>query len=509
MADENKTPENEASVHDEMEELARIFREELGKAREEAEKAENEAEPATDIDGLNNSYEVEGYAVTSGEKKERKEIPSEELCECCGERPRGTAKDPKSPFCDECAAIMEKYPYDVKGIVLFAVIVLFTFVAIGLFFEVSPIFSNMYMGRKAANEGKLFSAASYYSSVDNYIEDSNNLSFTAKNAKKQEIQLYYDLGEFDTVYELIQKNYDINNVKDKDVKEILGAIVSHTQLGKYVAVEKESAEIINDLENLIGKKIYIADLNGLSNDTLLHDETEEGYTPTGKENVFTVSESILRFYQFGLSLDTDDLEMQIKYYGMLDGAPKTFIAVSAKYLALNCIDDGQFDKALDFAKAINKLNSEDITYYSIVSRISRMKDKDCKAAYDACVAGLNANTSARNSTSLRAVLAADLFDFYTEEALDLMVLGNYEEAYEVALECYNRQYQSYSVVSAETSELLAILAIANGKQDVFDELSGYMEESGAEFSSNVSDYKEGKMTLAEVALSGKYEWRYA
>ena len=37
---ENKSlnGENESSVHDEMEELARIFREELGKAREEAEK---------------------------------------------------------------------------------------------------------------------------------------------------------------------------------------------------------------------------------------------------------------------------------------------------------------------------------------------------------------------------------------------------------------------------------------------------------------------------------------
>ena len=44
-------------------------------------------------------------------------VDFENLCDCCGERPRGTKKNPDSIFCEECEAILEKYPYDWKGLV--------------------------------------------------------------------------------------------------------------------------------------------------------------------------------------------------------------------------------------------------------------------------------------------------------------------------------------------------------------------------------------------------------
>ena len=88
MSDKNKLNNQSGDYREEMEELARIFKEELDKTIEESENTETETE-----------YEVEGYEVTMGEKKPVEELTEDELCECCGERARGTEKNPNSPFC--------------------------------------------------------------------------------------------------------------------------------------------------------------------------------------------------------------------------------------------------------------------------------------------------------------------------------------------------------------------------------------------------------------------------
>ena len=97
---DGNTPENE-NYRDEMDELVRIFKEELSKAQEEAEETDD-----FDIDNI----EVEGYdpKTVSLDEKRKAVVDFDNNCECCGERPRGTKKNPDSIFCEECEAILEK-----------------------------------------------------------------------------------------------------------------------------------------------------------------------------------------------------------------------------------------------------------------------------------------------------------------------------------------------------------------------------------------------------------------
>ena len=69
MSDKNKLNNQSGDYREEMEELARIFKEELDKTIEESENTETETE-----------YEVEGYEVTMGEKKPVEELTEDELC---------------------------------------------------------------------------------------------------------------------------------------------------------------------------------------------------------------------------------------------------------------------------------------------------------------------------------------------------------------------------------------------------------------------------------------------
>ena len=131
----------------EMEELARIFKEELDKTIEESESTETETE-----------YEVEGYKVTMGEQKPVEKLTEDELCECCGEKARGTEKNPDSPFCSDCEAILEKYPYDWKGATTAIVTLFVTLAAIICFIANVPIFSYTVEAEKAFNDGNLFTA---------------------------------------------------------------------------------------------------------------------------------------------------------------------------------------------------------------------------------------------------------------------------------------------------------------------------------------------------------------
>ena len=92
---------DEQALHDEMEELAKVFQAELDRAKSEA-KAVAENAPVDPEIELSDAAQIPPAAEKT--VAENAPIPEEELCDCCGEKRRGTAKDPDSPFCTECDA---------------------------------------------------------------------------------------------------------------------------------------------------------------------------------------------------------------------------------------------------------------------------------------------------------------------------------------------------------------------------------------------------------------------
>lgn len=523
MADENKTPENESSVHDEMEELARIFREELGKAKEEAEKAENEAdaEAATDIDALNGGYEVEGYAVTTGEKANTE---PEELCECCGERPRGTERDPNSPFCEECAAIMEKYPYDWKGILMLLVVIGAMLVSIVTFIQITPIFSHVVKGKADYNNKKLYSSLARYSAAESYIID-NEISLKFNNLRKNEVLLFYELGIDDWTQSYygeapislalytIENTYDVGKLNNKKVSEIYNIITSTRanilMLETYGSEPKDDSEyneLIAKYDSLIGKKIYVPDINNFNLENVFDDNDAER-KPSGKETVIPYDEGWIRFYQYTLAErqnKTDDMarfiekteEHPIKYDGYVD------IIIAKFYL-----NNKNYSQAEQVIKRIGAKNSENAVYYAMLSRLYRERDKNYSAAKEVCFTGLETAAAAYNNYDLIAYAGSYLS---VEKALNFIMMKDYESAYASAKEAVSYQNDFSGNTTLATRDLLAILALANNDTEKYEEIANTVaatvEERSEEyaFSSYVEDYKNNKITLEDVVNSGYF-----
>lgn len=526
MADENKTPENESSVHDEMEELARIFREELGKAKEEAEKAENEAdaEATTDIDALNSGYEVEGYAVTTGEKVNTK---PEEMCECCGERPRGTERDPNSPFCEECAAIMEKYPYDWKGILMLIAALAVMFVSMVTFIQIAPIFSSTYRGDKAVSDKKLYTALSYYSEAETYASE-NEISLDFKNLRKSEIILFNEFGVDEWVEKnfgnasilcaltLIENTYDVNSIHDKQIadiyKSLIGARASILMLGTYEGDENSKYEDIKaTFESLVGKKIYISNLLNMDA-TTVHDELDESYTPTGEETVVTYDEGWIRFYQYLLAESEKKTEDMAVALEKANSVSTDYEIYTAPFLVQRYFDSGDYGKAEELIRRMGEKNSESVLYHELLSMLYRYRDKNYSAAKEVSVTGIEIMKSAYNGDDLIAYAGSSLS---MQKTLNLIMLKDYEGAYSSAEECCSYQGEFYGYTTNEARDLYAILALATNNTEKYDEIAkdvaSNVELYGKEydFSSDVSDYKNNKISLEEIAMSGRYDRRFA
>lgn len=522
MADENKIPENESSVHDEMEELAKIFREELGKAREEAEKNENP--PETDIDILNNELEVEGYAVTTGEKSNTE---PEEMCECCGERPRGTDRDPNSPFCNECAAIMEKYPYDWKGIIMLLASIAVMFVSLITFIQIVPIFASTYRGNEAVKDKKLYSALSFYSDAESYVVE-NEIAFDFKNLRRGEIILFDALGVDEWVESrfgntsilcaltLIENTYNVNNIHDKKIADIYDSVIaaraSILMLGTYESERDDNyEETMAKFESLIGKKIYISDLTNMDS-TNVHDELDETYTPNGKETVITYDEGWIRFYQYLLAEEngkTEDMESALEKANKVS---TDYEAYTAPFLVQRYLDSGNYTKAEEIIRRMGDGNCENVLYYDLLSRLYRYRDKNYSAAKEVCLTGLEKIAAAYNSYDLIAYAGSYLS---MQKTLSLIMLKDYVGAYSSAEECCYYQNEFYGYTTPESRDIYAILALATGNTEKYDELAeetkSNVELYGEEydFSSDVCDYKDNKISLEELAMSGRFDRRLA
>lgn len=485
---------------EEMEELARIFKEELDKAREESEETVETEE--------NQEYEVEGYAITMGESKPKEELTEDELCECCGERPRGTEKNPSSPFCSECEAILEKYPYDWKGAVAAILTVFVTIVAVISFATNVPIFSYMIEGEKAYNEHNLLSAFQKYNKALSHINEEDDGKYL--NLYEKRILLNYDLVDMDSVVSDAGKYFSETAKKMpmyKDVAEIEKQLISmqatvlviQDVLGAYADVTDHNYdEIMGKLDALSGKKIYVKGSE-------YHLEGEEGFTPTGKEEIYTCDDAWINMYKYSL----------VQYAGKDDKVIAEYLSKAAEgsdYLAklvnpllsATYVGIGEYEKAEALAKEIREDNKESVDYHMVVSMLSRYRDKDYQKGIDTCISGLNMLASIPDGDDYIPQMG---YILSMQKTLNYIMLKDYKSAYASAKECYSYQAETYSI-SVQVRDMYAMLALQTGDTETFKTLEEEIKEYGEEasgFSSDVKNYRDGKVTLQELAMSGGYD----
>ena len=504
--DENKEkltgaePESEGGDYrEEMEELARVFKEELDKAVKDAE----EAAVMDDIEKI----EVEGYDPKALSRDSKNTVKNEELCECCGERPRGTEKNPNSPFCSECEELLEKYPYDYKGIAGFIVMVGVALCAIVLFAINLPVFANMKQGDKALSNGQLYTALAKYekaiSAADGAETDMYNLYAKRAEAEYVLLDMSSALTDIeDCIPESVRKLPTFGKVRDMfedtTVMQVSAAAIQ-THLNDILTISDENYdEIIELLDSLSGKKIY-------EKDGVIYDETDESYTPDGTENEYIYDEGWLNIYKYSAA----------QYCGKDDETIITYLEKAAKgseylerlvspLLAATYVGTGNYEKGEQLAEKIREYNSEGTDYYLITSMLYRYRDKDYQKGVDICEEGLDMVKNLAGGDELVVQIG---YYLSMQKTLNYIMLGDYESAYEAVTECFDYQNSAYNL-TVQTRDMYAMLALACGDNDTFAQLEEEIAEYGDEsilFTSDVTDYKDGKITLEELAQSGRYD----
>ncbi len=485
---------------EEMEELARIFKEELDKTVEEAE--ENEAPVEAE------EYEVEGYEVTMGDKKPVEELSEDELCECCGERARGTRKDPNSPFCSECEAILEKYPYDWKGATTAIVTLFVTLAAVICFIMSVPLFSHTFEAEKAHNEGKYFTALQKYNKALAQVDEEDDGAYLSLYEKK--IHTNYMLLDMDSVLNDANQYFsdfakktpmykDVADIEEEIMAMQSTVLVIQDIIAQYEDISKNNYnEIIGKLDALSGKKIYVSK-------TAYHLEGEKDFTPTGKEKVYVCDDAWIEMYKYSAAQYLGEDEKEIAKY-LANAAEKSdYISVLVNpLLAATYVGIGEYDKAEALLPAIKEANVENVDYHMIKSMLYRYRDKDYNKGKNICIEGLNMITAVPDGSSLVSNLG---YILSMQKTLNYIMMDDYKSAYASAKECYLYQAESYAI-SVQVRDMYAMLALKNNDMETFEALEEEIKEYGdaeAGFSQDVKDYREGKVTLKELAMDGGYD----
>lgn len=505
MNDKKKMTNESGDYREEMEELARIFKEELSKAAQEAEKSET-------VDELDEvEVEVEGYNPRTVERAEtapKKVLTEEDLCECCGERERGTEKNPDSPFCSECEAILERYPYDWKGVTTAIVTAFIALAAVVCFAINVPVFSYTVEGDKAYNDNKLYTAGLKYDKAIELISEENKGDFL--NLYEKRILTNYDLLDMDSVLSDVNSYFsktakkmpmykDVAEIEEKIVGMQASVLVIQDALSEYYDISDNNYdEVIASLDALSGKKIYVT---GSS----YHLETEEGFTPTGKEDVYICDEAWISMYKYSAA----------QYVGKDDKIIADFLVYAAEHsdylsnlvnplLAATYVGIGEYEKAEALLPEIKNSNNESIDYNVVLSMLYRYRDKDYQKGVDTCLEGLNVLAKIPDGSNLIAQLG---YILSMQKTLNYIMLEDYQNAYKSAEECYSYQSESYSV-SIQVRDMYVMLALQVGDTDVYTSIKEEIEEYGDDaygFSKDVENYRAGKVTLKELAMSGGYD----
>ena len=497
MDDKKKLNNESGDYREEMEELARIFKEELDKATEEAENTETVEE-----------YEVEGYEVTMGETKPVEELTEDELCECCGERPRGTEKNPNSPFCSECEAILEKYPYDWKGATTAILTLFVTLAAVVCFIMNVPVFSYTVEAEKAYNEGNLFTANQKFNKALAAIDEEDDGAFL--NIYEKRIFMNYRMLDMDSVLvdtdayfsdfaKKMPMYKDVAELEEEIMKMQATVLVIQDIVSQYNDISDHNYnEIINKLDALSGKKIYI---KGAS----YHLEGEEGFTPTGKEDVYICDDAWIEMYKYSAAQYLEKDSKIITDFLSRAAEKSEYVEVLVNpLLAATYVGVGEYDKAEALLPSIKEANKENIDCYMIESMLYRYRDKDYQKGVDTCVSGLNMLSKIPESSDMVAQVG---YILSMQKTLNYIMLEDYKSAYVSAKECYSYQSETYSI-SVQVRDMYAMLALQTGDTETYTTLEEEIKEYGeaeSGFSQDVKDYKAGKVTLQELAMDGGYD----
>ena len=434
------------ALHDELEDLAKVFQEELDRAKAEArEVAENGTEePEILIQGLEDLTEHPAHTESVTEEA----VPEEELCECCGEKRRGTAQNPNSAFCEECDAGLRHYPFDWVHVLLAFAAICLVFFGGYVFAERTEGFAAVCKAEKLQRENKMYSALDAYADAASKLE---SRKINAENVYKREILLAASLGFINGIEEPAQ-NIQAFEMSFPHFREVKRALQSGAEFTETVSAAEE----------------LLVPYQTVSPDQIPYDDLLAKLEAMKTQTVPEVADGGQAVSQKGYQAKAEKYSVPGVLFGQFLGELYAKTGRDAEPLC----------------KRLEENNAEDGAP-ALIRVISIRIQKN----YDAAIALCETQIDAGNENSS---------ELYRQMGLCYLLMDDYKSAYTEV----NNGFQSSSRPSIQTCNTLALCALAAEESEAFGEVKELLENSGITLSAEVTQYQNGTLTIEQIFTEG-------
>lgn len=413
-------------------------------------------------------------------EEEERVYTEDELCECCGEKPKGFSKGESYPYCEDCTQLMKKTPVGFKGVL----VILLALVIAGLSAYITMTKYNpegdLYAieAQTLADSGKLNSALNSYISYFSAYQGKSD--YTGKKAAMRAAKLYAACGYFSDAHELITSVFT-----EKELSSKMYAGVK--------AIEDEYALLnatYDAVYAVISQSLNVADPTKVDAAPILEQlDALKTADPREKDesiNADKYSEFFIEYYKYMVLATTgaslEEQYEQVKKVADMEGSElwaygSTLCSLAAKL--------GKTDEAKEIFDTIISFNAEDPSAYANYANAYRFcENPDPDKMIEIINEGLNDSNAAES---------------YRLMAVAYLMKGDYKKAYECSTSSYN---SSYTLPGIYTH---AVCAVLNDDEETYESLEQMLAYYGYRMSDSVKQLKDGKIQLDRLIYDAEGE----
>lgn len=465
---------NTEEIKDEMEALAAVFQQELDKTKVESEAAEPEIL----------IQDLEDFSEDPADNEEDSaSLTEDELCDCCGEKRRGTEQNPDSAYCADCEDGLRHYPFEFLNIFFVLAILAVVFYSGYVFADHLPTYIDVQKADALISENKISEALGAYATAANTMVSEG---VNGELVYQREIQLAFSLGYMEDL-EALAGNIRSWELKLPHFRKTKAALteaknILYTAQAAYAILNEYDTENTANLpfDEIIGR-LTALETAAVEQTTAAAGATAADVQPT------QYSKAMLDFYKYYIALLCNkDNGIQIGYLEQVWKENPEYVWLYGSVLGNLYAKTGR--DVTEITQLIREKTADDASADLLVVIANRIKGD-----YDGVIAQCEALAAKKSSEDI-------VYELYRQEALCYLAKGDYASAYTKASEAYSKY--AYSV---EVIDTLALCAAVQGNEDVYNEMSKILTDNGFELAEDVRNYKAGSITLDDILLKGDYD----
>ncbi len=462
---------NTEDVKKEMEELAATFQRELDKTKAEAEEKGELIQELEDI-------------PETPVQNDDDELSEDELCECCGEKRRGTKADPDSPYCEECDLGLRHYPFSFLNIFFVVVVIALVFYSGYVFAGRMGVLSDVYKADKYVSQKKMDSAVTAY---EDAVKTMEKADINGELVYKRQIAANYNIGY---LQDIASMGANINSW-ELSLPHFRSAKKAMAESADFIATVQKAYTIltkydVNDPADFPYDDAMAA-LVSLESEPYTEDTTADSSSTTASSVKATqYNKAMIYYYEYYITVICNkDYDEQLKYLEKIKDEYPQYV-----WLYGSALGDLYAKTGRDVTEICDKIrnnNSEDQSPYMIEVESLRIKGD-----YDAAIAKCEEYVLLDDCTVK--------YEIYRQEALCYILKGDYDKAFETAQKAYSDNGYALEVI-----DTLALCSVLKNDDATYSSLESLLSGSGYSISDKVTGFKAGTVTLDDILLKGAYD----